>query len=94
MLGFSSAVITLNGEELKLGGGLVVFNNYENSQHLGNTKAVKVPKQVPKHFKPLLKKPPNPLKRLVGAQGLEPWTRCLKGRCHFNDINDLQIKSV
>ena len=38
--------------------------------------------------------PPNPLKRLVGAQGLEPWTRCLKGRCHFNDINDLQIKSA
>ena len=46
MLGFSSAVITLNGEELKLGGGLVVFNNYENSQHLGNTKAVKVLKRM------------------------------------------------
>gem|GEM_PF-3703046 len=27
----------------------------------------------------VLKKPPNPLKRLVGAQGLEPWTRYLKG---------------
>ncbi|SVD99233.1 uncharacterized protein METZ01_LOCUS452087, partial [marine metagenome] len=30
---------------------------------------------VPKHIYHISKKPPNPLKRLVGAQGLEPWTR-------------------
>ena len=24
------------------------------------------------------------MKRLVGAQGLEPWTRCLKGSCSIN----------
>ena len=72
-------MMTESGEELKLGGGLEVFNGYENSEHLGKRKAVKVPNQVPNHFTPLLKNPPNPLKRLVGAQGLEPWTRCLKG---------------
>ena len=75
---------------MKLGGGLEVFNGYVNPRHLGNTKAVK----VSNHVIPLSKKPPNPLKRLLGAQGLEPWTRYLKGRCHFNDINDLQIKSA
>jgi len=82
-------MITQSGEELKLGGGLEVFNDNENSRHLGNTKAVK----VANHFTTLLNFPPNSLKRLVGAQGLEAWTRCLKGRCVFNDINALQIKS-
>ena len=73
--------MTESGKELKLGGGLEVFNDYENSRHPGNKKAVKVPNQVPNHFCHFSKKPPNPLKRLVGAQGLEPWTRCLKGSC-------------
>ena len=82
-----------SGENLKLVDGLEVFNDHENSRYLGNTKAVKVSNQVSNHVIPLLKKPPNPLKRLVGAQGLEPWTRCLKGRCVFNDINDLAGKS-
>lgn len=27
------------------------------------------------------------MKRLVGAQGLEPWTRCLKGGGFCNEIN-------
>jgi len=35
-------MITQSGEQLKLGGGLEVFNDDENSRHLGNTKAVKV----------------------------------------------------
>jgi len=70
-------MMTESGEKLKLGRRPEVFNDYENSRHLGKVKAVK----VPNHFTPLLKKPPNPLKRLVGAQGLEPWTRCLKGSC-------------
>ena len=56
-----------SGEELKLVGGLEVFNDYENSRHLGNKKAVKVSNRVSNHVIPLSKKPPNPLKRLVGA---------------------------
>ena len=72
-----------SGEELKLVGRLEVFNDYENSEYLGNKKVVK----VANHVRPLLKNPPNPLKRLVGAQGLEPWTRCLKGSGFFNDFN-------
>ena len=35
-----------SGEELKLGGGLEVFNDYENSRHLGKVKAAKVTNQV------------------------------------------------
>ena len=35
-------MITQSGEELKLVGGLEVFNSYENSDHLGQVKAVKV----------------------------------------------------
>jgi len=61
-------MITQNGKELELGGGLEVFNNDENSRNLGNTKAAKVIKHL-YHFS---KKPPNPLKKVVGAQGLEP----------------------
>ena len=70
-----------SGEELKLGGGLEVFNDCKNSRHLGNTKAVKVAKQVINRLYHFSKKQPNLLNRLVGAQGLEPWTRCLKGSC-------------
>ena len=55
--------------------------------HKSATKCLKVPNQVPNHVIPLVKKPPNPLKRLVGAQGFEPWTRCLKGSGFCNDIN-------
>ena len=46
MLGVSSAVITLNGKELELVGGLEVFNDYENVRHLGKVKAAKVTNQV------------------------------------------------
>ena len=82
-------MITQSGEELKLGGGLEVFNDYENSRNLGQVKVAKVIKQVIKHLYHFSKKPPNPLKRLVGAQGLEPWTRCLKGSSFCNDFNVL-----
>ena len=61
-----------SGEELKLVGRLEVFNDYENAEYLGNKKVVKVANQVANHLRALFKKPPNPLKRLVGAQGLEP----------------------
>ena len=57
----------------------VVYANLFNIW--GNKKVVKVTKKVIKNLESLLKLPPNPLKRLVGAQGLEPWTRCLKGSC-------------
>ena len=40
-------MMTESGKELKLVGGLEVFNDYDNSRHLGNTKAVKVPNKVP-----------------------------------------------
>ena len=76
---FHSVMTTESGEELKLVGGLEVFNDDDNSRHLGNTKVAIVPKPI-YHFS---KKPPNPLKRLVGAQGLEPWTRYLKGSLLF-----------
>jgi len=33
-------------KELKLVGGLEVFNNYEKSRHLGKVKAVKLASQV------------------------------------------------
>ena len=78
-------MITQSGEELKLVGGGEFFNGYDNSRHLGNTKVAKVIKQVIKHLYHFSKKPPNPLKRLVGAQGLEPWTRCLKGSGSTNE---------
>ena len=65
-------MMTESGVEFKLVGGLQVFNCYVNSEYLGKVK-------VANHFTTLLNLPPNPLKRLVGAQGLEPWTRCLKG---------------
>ena len=39
-------MMTESGEELKLVGGLEVFNSYENSDHLGKEKAVKVANQV------------------------------------------------
>jgi len=42
--------MTESGKELKLGGGLEVFNDYENSRHPGNTKAVEVTKKVTKNF--------------------------------------------
>ena len=35
-------LMTESGEELKLVGGLEVFNDYENSRHLGKVKAAKV----------------------------------------------------
>ena len=35
-----------SGEELKLAGGLEVFQGYENSEHLGKVKAVKVQNRV------------------------------------------------
>ena len=43
-------MITQSGEELKLVGGLEVFNDDENSRHLGNTKVGKVLNQVLNHF--------------------------------------------
>ena len=54
-------MITQSGEELKLFGGLKVFNCYVNSEYLGNRKAVK----VLNHFYHSSKKRPNPLKRLA-----------------------------
>jgi hypothetical protein len=60
---------------LKLVAGLEVFNGYEYSEYLGEVKVAK----VSNHFGPLSKIPPNPLKRLLDAQDLEFWTRCLKG---------------
>jgi hypothetical protein len=39
-------MMTESGEELKLVGGLEVFNDDENSRHLGNKKVVKVPKSA------------------------------------------------
>jgi hypothetical protein len=44
--------MTQSGEELKLGGGLDVFNDYENSQHLEKVKAVKVATKVATNFLP------------------------------------------
>ena len=39
---FHKVMITKSGEELKLVGGLQVFNCYVNSEYLGNRKAVEV----------------------------------------------------
>ena len=43
-------MMTESGEELKLVGGWQVFNGYENSEHLGKTKAAKVTNQVANKF--------------------------------------------
>ena len=39
---FHAVMMPESKDELKLVGGLEVFNNYENSRHLGKVKAVKV----------------------------------------------------
>ena len=45
-------MMTESGEELKLVGGLEVFNNYEKSEHLGQVKAAKVATKVATNFFP------------------------------------------
>ena len=39
---FHKGMMIQSGKELKLVGGLEVFNGYENSEHLGKVKAAKV----------------------------------------------------
>ena len=45
-------MMTESGEELKLVGGLEVFNGYEISDYLGKVKVVKVTTQVTTNLEP------------------------------------------